>query len=242
MDAILVIADDDALCRTLCECLSPAGFLAEAVHDGETGLAKALSGEYALVVLALLHSGMQSGLDLLRRLRARVGSSIVMLTPRTETVDRILILELGADDCLSEPFNPREILARIHAILRRAREMRGDTPQQDLTHALVVNDISLDTGRRQVRRTGEAVELTAAEFSLLEVLMNNAGQVVRREELAARVLGRALSREDRSLDTHVSRLRRKLGRESPGAERIMTIRNVGYLYVLPPAHEQAGRE
>jgi DNA-binding response OmpR family regulator len=242
MDAILVITDDDALCRTLCECLSPAGFLAEAVHDGETGLEKALSGEYALVVLALLHSGVPAGLDLLRFLRARVGSSIVMLTPRTEDVDRILILELGADDCLSEPFNPREILARIHAILRRARDMRGDLLQQSLAHTFVVNDISLDPGRRQVRRAGEIVGLTGAEFILLEVLIRNAGRIVRREELAARVLGRTLSGEDRSLDTHVSRLRRKLGRESPGVERIKTIRNVGYVYALPPAHDHTRRE
>lgn len=242
MDSILVIADDDMLGRTLCECLSPAGFLMATSNDGETGLGMALSGEYALVLLALPVSGTEAGLALLRRFRARTGTPVIMLTPRREDVGRILGLEMGADDCLSEPFNPREILARIHAILRRVRDERGDGSRQNLLDTLVVDDLSLDFGRRLVRRGGEAIDLTAAEFTLLEVLIRNAGQVVRREELAPRVLARALSPKDRSLDTHVSRLRRKLGQDSLGAGRIKTIRTVGYVYVLPPAQAHTGRE
>jgi two-component system, OmpR family, response regulator CpxR len=237
---ILIIADDDRLSRELSEQFAPAGFLVEIARDGATGLEMACAGRPALVVLALLVSGFQAGFDLMCQLRAQLHTSIVMLTRRTEDVDRILGLEMGADDCVSEPFNPRVLLARIHAILRRPRDGHRKLPGQPPDPGLVVGDVSLDPGRRLVRRADSVIDLTAAEFALLEALLRKAGTVIRREELAALVLGRALSRGDRSLDTHVSRLRRKLGRGHPDAERIKTIRNVGYLYLCPSGSESSG--
>jgi two-component system response regulator CpxR len=221
MRAVLIITDNDMLGRALCECLSFAGLLAATASDGETGLQMILSGDYALVVMALPASGSQEGLSLLRRLRTRAGTPVILLLPRAEAVDRIVGPETGADDCLSEPFTPREVSARMHAILRRTPDREGDGRGK-----------SLHPGSRLVRRAGEVIDLTAAEFSLLDVLLTIAGRIVRREDLATRVLGRVLSARDRSLDTHVSRLRRKLGPESSGAERIKTIRKVGYLYVI----------
>jgi two-component system response regulator CpxR len=241
MQAILVIGDDDQLCNALSASLTHAGFLVEAACDGATGSDVALSRECRLIVLALLRAGNEGGFDCLRHLRTRVSVPIVMLVRGADELDRILALELGADDCLSDPFNPRELLARIHAVLRRGRDMDGDGQRQLRGRTIVVGDISVDSGCRLVRRGGEIVGLTAAEFGVLEMLMRNAGQVVRREELATKVLGRALLAKDRSIDTHVARLRRKLARRGSGAERIKTIRNIGYLYPLSSARDDSGR-
>lgn len=240
MDRILVVADDRALCDSISACVAPAGFATEAVHDFDAGVTSARSGWYALIVVALRLPNVHASFEFLRCLRVEIDTPIIMFAPRLEEVDRILGLEMGADDCLSTPFNPRELLARIHAILRRVRGVSAAMSCARRPPLFVVGDIHLDPGRRVVLRAGKVIPLTAAEFELLAVLVRNAGQVVRRERLALPVLGRVLSGRDRSIDTHVSRLRKKLGQERTGVDRIKTIRNVGYLYVVHAADVSPG--
>jgi len=244
MNQILVIDDDVELCDLLTDYLTPEGFQVEAVHDGERGAERALSGEHALVVLDVMLPGV-SGFDVLRRIRAGSKVPVLMLTARGDDVDRIVGLEMGADDYLPKPFNPRELVARIRAIQRRVeprreRELGSGKPAEKI----VVGDVQLDPGARVVLQCGHPVELTSVEFSLLEVLLRASGQVVTREELAKEVLGRRLSPYDRSIDVHVSSLRRKLGHQLGDAERIKTVRGVGYLYTHPldPGEEGIPKE
>ncbi len=238
MNRLLVIDDDIELCELLTDYLTPEGFEVETVHEGEQGANRALSGEHAMVVLDVMLPGI-SGFDVLRRIRAGSGIPVLMLTARGDDVDRIVGLEMGADDYLPKPFNPRELVARIRAIQRRAEPKPGEPPGPIPHERLVVGDIELDTGTRGVSRAGRAVELTSVEFSLLEAFLRTAGTVVTREELVKKVLGRRLSPYDRSIDVHVSSLRRKLGHHVGKTERIRTVRGIGYLYALPP--EQAGK-
>jgi len=228
MHKILIIDDDVELCELVGEYLGREGFEVEAAHNGDKGLERALTGDYSLVVLDIMLPGM-TGLDVLRHLRAESRTPVLILTARGEEVDRIVGLEIGADDYLGKPFNPRELLARVRAILRRSQAAPASNA------ALVaLGDVELDPGARTVTRDGEAVELTAVEFSLLEALMRSAGQVVTREFLAQTVLGRRFVAYDRSIDMHVSKLRKKLGPQ-PGSdgERIKTVRGVGYIYARP---------
>jgi two-component system response regulator CpxR len=159
---------------------------------------------------------------------------VIMVTAQGGQADGIAALETGADDYLSRPFNPRELLARIRAILRRTRYGEATIAPSGNNRTLKIGDIELDMGTRLVYRVGQRIDLTAAEFTLLETLMRKAGQFVPRDDLTRAVLGRSPYPYDRSIDVHISRLRKKLGREAFGVERIRTIRNVGYLYVLPP--------
>ena len=233
MNTILVIDDDIELCELLTDYLAIEGFTVEAVHDGESGAQRAVAGEHALVVLDVMLPRL-NGFEVLGRIRQKSRVPVIMLTARGDDVDRIVGLEMGADDYLPKPFNPRELVARIRAVQRRARQ--PESAEAPAAGALLtVGDVELDPGTRLVRRGGERVELTAVEFSLLEMLLQGAGRVIGREELVRSVLGRRLSPYDRSIDVHVSALRRKLGRQAGGAERIRTIRGVGYLYALPEA-------
>ena len=230
MERVLVIDDDVGLCELVEEYLEPEGYDVEATHNGERGIDRALSNEHSLVILDVMLPGM-NGFDVLRRIRAKSRIPVLMLTARGDDVDRIVGLEIGADDYLSKPFNPRELVARIRAVLRR---MQPDEAQaSSARESLVVGDIEMDTARRAVRRSGEAVELTAVEYDLLERLLRSAGQIAKREELVKEVLGRELSPFDRSIDMHVSNLRKKLGHQLNGMERIKTIRGVGYIYAAP---------
>src|SRR5450755_1388810 len=192
MERILVIDDDVELCHLVGEYLRAEGFTIECVHDGESGLKKAMAGEYLLVVLDVMLPGI-NGFEVLRRIRATSRMPVLLLTARGEDVDRILGLELGADDYLPKPFNPRELVARIRAILRRTQGL-GDAKQP----LLQAGGVELDTATRTVRQAGAMVELTSVEFGLLEVLLRSAGQVVTREKLAATVLGRKFAPFDRS--------------------------------------------
>jgi len=225
VDRILVIDDDVELCSLVSEYLAPEGFQIESASDGTRGLERALNGEFLLVVLDVMLPGL-NGFEVLRRLRDKSKIPVLLLTARGEDVDRIVGLEIGADDYLPKPFNPRELLARIRAILRRSKE----TALRD--NKLEVGDVELDPGTRTVHSAGKKIELTAVEFNLLEQLLRSAGRIVEREQLAEKVLGRKLSALDRSLDVHVSNLRKKLGARSDGEERIKTIRGVGYIYAL----------
>src|SRR5216117_2513480 len=228
VDRILVIDDDVELCTLVGEYLAPEGFLVECAHDGKRGLEAAVTGEHLLVVLDVMLPGM-NGFDVLRRIRGKSRVPVLLLTARGEEVDRIVGLELGADDYLSKPFNPRELVARIRAVLRRT-QLEARSPGDRSSERLTVDDVAVDVGRRLVRRGGAPVELTAVEFALLELLMRAAGSVVRREDLARGALGRTLLPFDRSIDVHVSHVRKKLGPRPDGGERITTLRAVGYLY------------
>lgn len=239
MERVLVIDDDVGLCELLAEYLAPEGFQVESVQDGQLGLEKACEGSYDLIVLDVMLPVM-NGFAVLRHLRKEVNTPVVMLTARGEEVDRIVGLEVGADDYLPKPFNPRELLARMRAILRRMRQEREDTPVTPMIPKnLRVGDVEMNMGTRLVFRRGEQVDLTTVEFNLLEMLLRRAGQLVSREDLTQAVLGRAPYPYDRSIDVHISKLRKKLGHETSGIDRIKTIRNVGYLYALVPPPEAA---
>jgi two-component system response regulator CpxR len=232
VDKILIVDDDIELCELVAEYLAPEGFDAEAVHDGVKGVERALSGDHLLIVLDVMLP-LIGGFEVLRRIRAASKIPVLMLTARGDDVDRIVGLEIGADDYLPKPFNPRELLARIRAILRRAIPEPEELARPPQPERFVVGDVELDKGTRVVRRGREVVELTVVEFDLLGVLLNSAGRVVTREELVRAVLGRGLSPLDRSIDMHVSRVRKKLGNRLGETERIKTIRGVGYIYALP---------
>lgn len=228
MNRVLVIDDDRELCELLSDYLKPEGFDVEAVFDAEQGVQRALSGDHKLVVLDVMLPGI-SGFEALRRIRDRSKIPVIMLTARGDDVDRIVGLEMGADDYLPKPFNPRELVARIRAIQRRAEPSSGED-RTGVSARLLIGDVELDTMTRTVTRSGMMIELTAIEFSLLEELLRAAGRVVTRGDLSKKVLGRGLSPYDRSIDVHVSSLRKKLGHEVEGMERIRTVRGVGYLY------------
>lgn len=215
---ILLIDDDLELCELLREYLEDEGFSLETAHDGEAGLERAKSGEHDLVVLDVMMPKM-GGLDVLRALRATSAVPVLMLTARGRDVDRIVGLEMGADDYLAKPFNPRELLARIRAVGRRASR-EPSSPSK-----IEVAGVAVHPGSRTATLNGEPVHLTTAEFALLEALLARAGEVVDREALAEIVLGRRFSPLDRSLDVHVSNLRKKLGKG-----RIKTVRGHGYLF------------
>lgn len=226
MKDILVIDDDRELCDLLRDFLAGEGFSTVALHHGPEGAQEALEGDYELVVLDVMLPGM-NGFDVLRRIREHSRIPVIMLTARGEDIDRIVGLELGADDYLPKPFNPRELVARIRAVQRRI-----DNITKEANAELVIGDVALSRTARTVKRGGAVVDLTSVEFNLLEELMMNAGQVVSREKLVQNVLGRRLSAYDRSIDVHVSALRRKLGHAADGMERIRTIRGIGYLYTV----------
>jgi DNA-binding response OmpR family regulator len=237
MDRILVIDDDVELCSLVGEYLEPEGFQIEAVYDGNRGLERALSGEYTLAVLDVMLPGM-NGFDVLRRIRNTSKLPVLLLTARGEDVDRIVGLEIGADDYLPKPFNPRELIARIRAILRRTQSTGKSS--EDMPDIVRVGDVELDPATRTVRNHGQPVELTSVEFNLLHVLLREAGHVVTRERLVDEVLSRKFSPFDRSIDMHVSKVRRKLGDTENGSGHIKTVRGVGYIFTHP--REKTGSE
>lgn len=231
MNRILVIDDDAELCDLLKQYLGPEGFEIEAVHDSGTGIERALSGEHDFVVLDVMLPGV-SGFEVLRTVRKSSDIPVLMLTARGEEIDRIVGLEMGADDYLPKPFNPRELVARIRAIQRRGETATEKKEQAGPAEQITVGDIDLDAGARTVKKAGKTVDLTSVEFDLLEMLLRSAGHIVSRKDLVSKVLGRGLDPFDRSIDVHVSSLRKKLGHKVKGMERIKTIRSIGYLYSL----------
>ncbi len=234
MDQILIIDDDAELCSLVAEYLAPEGFKVEAIFDGKRGLDRALNGPHVLVVLDVMLPSL-NGLDVLRRIRSVSKIPVLLLTARGEDVDRIVGLEIGADDYLPKPFNPRELVARIRAILRRTKTAPQSEPIPDVVR---VGDIELDPATRTVRQRGIAIEFTSVEFNLLEVLLREAGHVVDREQLADTVLGRKFSPFDRSIDMHISKVRKKLGDSDNGTALIKTVRGVGYIFTLAREHAE----
>lgn len=229
MDRVLIIDDDAELCSLLKELLEGDGFEVGTAGDGAVGLERASSGEYNLVILDVMLPGM-NGLDVLRQLRMTSSLPVLLLTARGSDIDRIVGLELGADDYLPKPFHPRELVARLRAVLRRTS---GASTEQKLT----VGDVVLDSARRTVTRDGCDVPLTTVEFNVLAVLLRSAGTVVTRENLSRQALGRNPSILDRSIDVHVSKIRKKLSTDIQKPDPIRTLRGVGYLYALPIAEE-----
>ncbi|MBN1334202.1 MAG: response regulator transcription factor [Synergistales bacterium] len=233
MNRILIIDDDRDLCALLAEYLVSEGFAVDMAHDGNDGLEKALKGDHDLLVLDVMLPG-KNGFEVLRSLRSDSRLPVIMLSARGEDVDRIVGLEIGADDYLPKPFNTRELVARIKAVLRRF-ETSKDTLHENL---LQVGEVSLDLGSHDLFVGERKIELTSVEYKLLESLVQSAGKVIRREELVRHVLERPYSPFDRSIDVHISNLRKKLGQHSDGTERIKTIRGEGYLYSLPQRKEE----
>lgn len=232
MSRILVIDDDIELCELLTDYLSGEGFDVESVNHGEQGAQQALAADYSLIVLDVMLPGM-NGFDVLRKIREASKTPVIMLTARGDDIDRIVGLELGADDYLPKPFNPRELIARIRAVQRRSEAIEQNVAMTEKSAELKVGDIILCPANRSVKKNGALVELTSVEFTLLEILLRQAGEIISREDLVEKALGRRLSAYDRSIDVHVSALRKKLGHHYESSERIKTIRGIGYLYSLP---------
>lgn len=228
MNKVLIIDDDEELCELVSEYLTVEGFETEAVHDGESGLKRAISGDHEMAILDVMLPKM-NGFEVLRNLRKDSDLPVLMLTARGEDMERIVGLETGADDYLPKPFNPRELVARLRAILRRAHPEEGENA---LPEKIVVGDIELAPAARSVKLGGEEVQLTSVEFDLLAALLKKAGSIVKKEDLSETVLERELSPYDRSLDMHISNLRKKLGNRSDDGERIKTVRSVGYIYTV----------
>ncbi len=242
MSRLLVIDDDLEFCELLSDFLKNEGFEVEVIHDGREGLQEAsrAEGEYDLILLDIMLPGM-NGFEILRHIRSRLNTPVLMLTARNQEVDRIVGLEIGADDFLVKPFNPRELVARVRAILRRTKpQSDGRFEDMRMPGKIVLGDIELDMGTRVVYRGGRRIELTAVEFNFLEMLLKAAGYIVTREQLSKGILGRSLTAYDRSLDVHVSNLRKKLGHQINGIDRIKTVRGIGYIYAVPMMNVQEG--
>jgi two-component system response regulator CpxR len=233
VEPVLLIDDDIELCAMLEDYLVRHGFTVTAEHNGQLGLHRALTGEFSIVLLDVMLPGLD-GFEVLRRLRTSSQVSVLLLTARGDDIDRIVGLEIGADDYLPKPFNPRELLARIRAILRRSAANRPASAAANtgIRH-LSVGGMELDTGSRTATCQGVELELTNVEFELLGALMGAPGQILTREHLTELVLDRRFNPFDRSLDMHVSRLRRKLDDAAQLGDQIKTIRSVGYQLAVP---------
>ena len=221
---ILLADDDEELCQLLRDFLAREGFAVDVAYDGDAAYRQAVEGDYDAVILDVMLP-RRSGLDVLRELRRDNDVPVLMLTALGEDIDRILGLELGADDYVPKPCNPREIAARLRAILRRTRG-ESDAKLSDVS----VGPVALRAASRSVTLRGEPVTLTGTEFNILAILLREAGHVVSKETLSLDVLGRPLGPFDRSIDVHISKLRRKLGLAADGKSLIGTVHRGGYLF------------
>jgi len=228
MSHVLVIDDDKGIRELLKEYLDARGFVTTTAADGPEGLRLAQADRHDLVVLDVMLPG-KDGLEVLRELRATSKVPVIMLTARGDDVDRIVGLELGADDYLAKPFNPRELVARIQAVLRRAQ------PTQEADEAFLAGPLVVDPARRVVTLDGAEVPMTTTEFELLRVLVQRAGRVVPREHLMELARGEDYAAFDRSVDVHISHIRRKLGDPARAPVLVKTIRGVGYMVPTMPA-------
>jgi two-component system, OmpR family, response regulator CpxR len=226
--SVLLIDDDAELCSSLTRLLAMDGFALHSAHDADSGLRRALDGSHELVILDVMLPG-GDGRKVLRRIRLVSQIPVIMLTARGDETYRIAGLESGADDYLPKPFNPRELVARMRAVLRRKS---AQPPPQLFT----IGDLQIDCSRRRVLRDGRPIDLTGAEFDILLLLARSAGKVLSRDEIAEAALGRPIGFSDRSIDNHISNLRKKLGARAGPVERIQNVRGTGYVYTgeIPP--------
>lgn len=229
MKRILIVDDDTELCELLQEYFSAEELASECVHDGLSAIDKVKESSSDLVILDIMLPKM-NGIEALKEIRKISKIPVIMLTAKGDEIDRILGLELGADDYIPKPFSPRELVARIRAVFRRSETSNKNSSG---TFKIELNSVKIDSSTKEVFKDGVALSLTEVEFSILEQLMRAAGNVVERQELAFKVLGRRLTYDDRSLDVHMSNLRKKLGKNQSGTDLIKTIRGIGYLYVKP---------
>ncbi len=226
---LLLIDDDIELCDLLIEYLATEGFDVSAVHDGEAGVEAALSGDFKLVMLDVTLPKL-NGFDALKLIRQKSEIPILMLTARGDDVDRIIGLEFGADDYLPKPYNHRELVARIKAILRRGRPV---VIPEGAPKTLQIDDICLNLSNREASLDDMQLDLTATEFQVLKSLIEKAGELISRDDLTQIALNRRLTLYDRAIDMHVSNVRKKIGSRSDGSPRIKTVRGAGYFYIRP---------
>ena len=222
MTSVLLVDDDVELAEMLGDYLAQDGFLVSTLHDGLSGVEAALSGNFAIVVLDVMMPGL-SGIEVLRRIRASCAMPVVMLTAKGDDMDRIVGLELGADDYVPKPCQPRELAARLRAILRRTVPV-----VEPASAPIIIGELCIRPGQRSVEWAGAVVDVTSTEFNLLEVLARHAGRPVSKNELSEQALGRPLVRFDRSIDVHLSSIRHKLGLLPDGRSCIQTVYRQGY--------------
>lgn len=220
---VLLVDDDQELCALLKRYLERELFRVTAAHHAEEGLTEALSGKYEAVILDIMLPG-GNGLEVLRSIRQRSDIPVLMLTAKGDEMDRIAGLEIGADDYLAKPCNPRELTARLRSITRRGRSNSVSDAQ------IAIDDLLIDFDQHRVLKDGEPLDLTITEFNILGVLVREEGKVVEKNALAEKSLQRSLTLFDRSLDMHLSNLRKKLGNNRQGEARIRTMRGIGYMY------------
>jgi two-component system response regulator CpxR len=223
---ILIIDDDKELTELLTEYLSYEGFELESCHDGVSGLARAYDYSFSLILLDVMMPQL-NGFEVLKALGGQHKTPILMLTAKGDNDDRVLGLELGADDYLAKPFQHRELLARINAILRRIKIVQKN---ESTPNSQQVNEVRLEHATREVFCHKNLIELTGTEFQILDLLMNNASQIVSKNEISEQIMKRKLSAFDRSIDMHISNIRRKLLVHSP-ADKLKTIRGAGYIFL-----------
>jgi len=221
LNPLLLIDDDRELTSMLSTYLQREGFVVQVANDSQQGLRKAISGHYELLVLDVMMPGLD-GISLLRQIRQHSNVPVIMLTAKGDDIDKVLGLELGADDYVAKPCLPRELVARIRAILRRVQQ------QQDEPVEVRVGPLTLDPGSRKAWVNGQTVQLTGAEFSVLWVLACQAGRLVSKAELSLQALGKTLTQYDRSLDVHISNIRQKLGKREGDQAWIEAVRGKGY--------------
>jgi len=223
---ILLVDDDEELVELMRDYLQREGYEIETAHDGEAGLAAAREWSPDIVVLDVMMSGI-SGIQVLRQIRTESDVPILMLTARGDDADRIAGLELGSDDYVAKPCTPRELMARIRAILKRTGADAAAT-----TQAIIVGELKIWPAQRRIERGGVELSLTSTEFSLVEILARNAGRTVSKAELSQHAMGRALTRFDRAVDVHMSSIRQKLGNLGDGRSRIQTVIRKGYQLIV----------
>jgi DNA-binding response OmpR family regulator len=224
MAKVLLIDDDVELVGLLKEYLLQEGFEVDVAHDGEAGVLTALAGDYALIVLDVMMPKL-NGIEVLRKIRMQSGVPVIMLTAKGDDDHRIAGLESGADDYVPKPCRPRELVARIRAILRRVAHTDVEPVQ------ISVGDLSIWPEKRAVSWAGKPIELTSTEYNLLEMLVQHAGRVVSKNDLSLNALGRPLARFDRSIDVHLSSIRQKIGAVADGKQYIQTVYRMGYQLV-----------
>lgn len=235
----LIIDDDAELCELLVEYLTPEGIHADFSNDWEEGLKKVATGRYSLVILDLMLP-KTSGFQVLDSIHKISAVPVIMLTARNDATNRIVGLEKGADDYMFKPVNPRELIARIRSIMRRVGRVSSKASKSSAPPVLRAEDVELDPAARRVTCSGAEVMLTSVEFALLEVLLQSAGSVISKEFLAKNVMGRSFFPFDRSIDVHISHIRKKLGKNKEGNDRIKTIRSEGYQYVVKSSELVSG--
>ncbi|MFC3532759.1 response regulator [Vogesella facilis] len=233
MNKVLLVDDDVELSAMLAEYLEQEGFVAQRVHDGASGVQQALSGDFDIVVLDVMMPRL-NGVEALRQIRAHSRLPVLMLTARGDDIDRILGLELGADDYVPKPCTPRELVARLRAILRRGQSSDAPAGQLAGDGSLQAGALQLWPARLTAHWYGQPLALTGSEFRLLEMLARHAGQIVSKQQLSEVALGRPLARFDRSIDVHISSIRQKLAAGSDGSSWIQTVRGQGYQLIRAP--------